>query len=339
MNPFRLLRARWAEMTTPLPPDHADRMARAELAVEGLSVGDALGETCFEHGNYTALLDDPRATARGPWEYTDDTEMALGIVEVLRAHGRIDQNELARTFARRFELLPFRGYGGGAIRLLGAIAAGADWRAAAESLFGGGSFGNGSAMRVAPVGAYFATDGYEAVAGQARLASAVTHAHPEGIAGGIAVAVAAAYAWLNRDRRGGAAVKRGLFDAVLAHTPPGEVRDGIERAAALRIEVPAEPDVRLLQYGAAIVPFDTSLEPVVQAVGNGSRIICQDTVPFCIWAAVRHLDDYQTAVVQTIRGRGDIDTNAAIVGGIVALAVGQEGIPQDWRDGREDLKW
>jgi ADP-ribosylglycohydrolase len=339
MNLLRLLRVRWIEMPTPLPPDHADRMARAKLAVEGLSVGDALGQTCFHDDNYAALLDDPRATARAPWEYTDDTEMALGIVEVLKRHGRIDQDDLALTFARRFELLPFRGYGGGAIRLLGAIANGADWRAAAESLFSGGSFGNGSAMRVAPVGAYFATDGYETVEQQARLASAVTHAHAEGIAGGIAAAVAAAYAWLNRDRHADPAVKRGLFDAVLAHTPAGEVREGIERAAALTLDVPAEPDVRLLQYGAAIVPFDTSLEPVVQALGNGSRIICQDTVPFCIWVAARHLDDYQTALVQTIRARGDIDTNAAIVGGIVGLAVGEDGIPRDWRDDREDLKW
>jgi ADP-ribosylglycohydrolase len=339
MNLLRRLRDRWTEMTTPLPPGHADRLARAKLAVEGLSVGDALGQTCFHPDNYAALLDDPRATARAPWEYTDDTEMALGIVEVLKAHGRIDQDDLAHAFVRRFELLPFRGYGGGAIRLLGAIAGGADWRAAAESLFNGGSFGNGSAMRVAPVGAYFADDGYERVAAEARLASAVTHAHAEGIAGGVAVAVAAAYAWRNRDRRADDAVKRGLFDAVLAHAPAGEVRDGIERAANLRVEVPAEPDVRLLQYGAAIVPFDTSLEPVIQELGNGSRIICQDTVPFCLWVAARHLDDYQTALVNTIRARGDIDTNAAIVGGIVGLAVGEEGIPRDWHADREDLKW
>lgn len=339
MNLLRLLRARWAEMTTPLPPGHAGRLARAKLAVEGLSVGDALGQTCFHPDNYAALLDDPRATGRAPWEYTDDTEMALAIVEVLKARGRVDQDALAHAFARRFELLPFRGYGGGAIRLLGAIAGGADWRAAAASLFDGGSYGNGSAMRAAPVGAYFADDGYERVAAEARLASAVTHAHPEGIAGGIAVAVAAAYAWLNRDRRADDAVKRGLFDAALAHTPAGEVRDGIERAANLRFEVPAEPNVRLVNYGAAVVPFDTSLEPVVQTLGNGSRIICQDTVPFCLWVAARHLDDYQTALVNTIRARGDIDTNAAIVGGIVGLAVGEGGIPRDWREDREDLKW
>src|SRR5438477_12969010 len=104
-------------------------------------------------------------------------------------------------------------------------------------------------MRIAPLAGYFAEDGYEKVAEQAALSAAVTHAHPEGIAGGIAAAVAGAYAWKNRDRRGDEAVKRGLFDAVLAHTPAGDVRDGIERAAAFTFNPPAEPDVRLLDYG------------------------------------------------------------------------------------------
>jgi ADP-ribosylglycohydrolase len=310
-------------------------MARACVAVDGLSVGDALGQTCFHPDNYGAIVEDPRATARAPWEWTDDTAMALGILEVLDRHGRIEQDDLAATVARRFDAEPHRGYGGGAIRLLAAIRDGADWRAAAGALFGGGSFGNGSAMRIAPLAAYFAEDGFDRVAEQAALSAAVTHAHPEGLAGGIATAVAAAYAWLNRDRRTDADVKRGLFDAVLAHTPAGEVRDGIERAAEFTFDVPAEPAVRLVAYGAAIVPFDTSLEPLVRILGNGSQVSCQDTVPFCLWVAARYLDDYQSAVVAAVRARGDIDTTAAIVGGIVALATGTKGIPRDWWADRE----
>lgn len=319
------------------PPDHESRMARARLALEGLSVGDALGQTCFHPDNYAALLEDPRATARGPWQWTDDTAMALGILEVLDRHGRIDQDDLAATFARRFAKDPYRGYGGGAARLLGSIRDGADWRAAAGSLFGGGSYGNGSAMRVAPLAAYFAEDRFDVVAEQAALSAAVTHAHSEGIAGGIATAVGAAYAWVNRDLRADAEVKRGMFDAVLAHTPAGEVRDGIERAAGFAFEMPAEPVVRMVAYGAAIVPFDTSLEPLVRELGNGSQITCPDTVPLCLWVAARHLDDYQSAVVAAIRARGDVDTNAAIVGGIVALATGADGIPKDWSSDREPV--
>lgn len=55
---------------------------------------------------------------------------------------------------------------------------------------------------------------------------------------------------------------------MLAHTPAGEVRDGIERAAGFAFDLPAEPAVRLLAYGAAIVPFDTSLEPLVRTLGR-----------------------------------------------------------------------
>ncbi len=323
--------------SSPLPPDHAARLDRARLALDGLSVGDALGETCFLPENWQALIEDPSATAPGPWPYTDDTTMALAIFEVLDEYGRIDQDALARRFAARFRAAPWRGYGGGAHRLLGQILSGADWRVAAATVFPGGSFGNGSAMRIAPLAAYFAEESYEKVAEQAALASAVTHAHPEGIAGGVAAAVAGAYAWLNRDRRDADTVKRGLFDAVLAHTPAGEVREGIERAAAFTFDLSAEPSVRLLDYGSQVIPFDMSVEKVVRQLGNGSRISCQDTVPFCLWVAARYLDDYQSAILQTIRAGGDIDTNAAIVGGIVGLAVQVEGIPPGWLADREEI--
>lgn len=300
-----------------LPADPRERMARARIALEGLSVGDALGETCFTPENFDAILEDPRVTARAPWPWTDDTAMALGIFEVLDVHGCIDQDALARRFASRFDAQPWRGYGSGAIRLLGAIRDGADWRTASTALFGGGSFGNGSAMRIAPLAGYFAGDGYEKVAEQAALSATVTHAHPEGIAGGIAAAVAGAYAWVNRDRRAEESVKRGMLETVLAHVPVGDVRKGIEHASA--------------------IVFELSIEAASRLLGNGSRIICQDTVPFCLWVAARHLDDYQSAIVNAIRAGGDIDTNAAIVGGIVALATGVDAIPPDWRKDREEL--
>jgi ADP-ribosylglycohydrolase len=317
--------------------DHTARLERARLALDGLSIGDALGETCFVHENWNAIIEDPRATARGPWPFTDDTAMALALFEVLGEFGGIEQDALARRFAARYQAAPWRGYGAGAHRLLTQILRGIDWRVAAATVFHGGSYGNGSAMRIAPLAAYFAEDGYEKVAEQAALASAVTHAHPEGIAGGIAVAVAGAYAWQNRDCRGAEEVKRSLFDAVLAHTPDGDVRQGIERAAGFKFDLSIEPAVRLLDYGMETVPFDMSIENVVRQLGNGSRISCQDTVPLCLWMAARYLDDYQSAIVQTIRAGGDIDTNAAIVGGIVAPAVQADGIPPDWLADREEL--
>lgn len=324
-------------MSATLPPDHIDRMKRAAIALTGLSVGDALGETCFRSHNYEAMLEDPRATANGPWPFTDDTAMALSVYEVLSEYGRIDQDQLARRFAMRYMAQPWRGYGGGAHRLLQQIGHGLPWRAAAEVVFPGGSFGNGSAMRIAPLAGYFAEDDYATIAEQARLSAEVTHLHPEGVAGAVAAAVAGACVWRNRARRTEDVARRELFDVALAHTPPSQVRGGIERARDFTFDFFTEPVVRLLNNGFAIVPFDMSLEPVVRLLGNGSQISCQDTVPFCLWVAAAHLGDYERAIVQTIRARGDIDTNCAIVGGIVALAVGEQGIPGDWLAQREEL--
>jgi ADP-ribosylglycohydrolase len=302
--------------THTFPQNHVDRMSRAAVALDGLSVGDALGETCFRTPNWHALQDS-QTTARGPWSFTDDTAMALGIFEVLQERGTIDQDALAKRFAARYRAQPWRGYGAGAHRLLEQLGTGTDWRDAAECVFPGGSFGNGSAMRIAPLAGYFAEDDYSVTAQQGRLSAGVTHAHAEGLAGGVAAAVAGAYAWKHRDSRADNATKYGLFEAVLAHTPRSDVRRGVERAADL--------------------DFDLSSEAVVSFVGNGRNISCQDTVPFCVWVAANHLDDYRTAIIRTVRGGGDIDTNCAIVGGIVALAVGREGIPPEWLADRETL--
>src|SRR5262249_37743324 len=125
-----------------------------------------------------------------PWRYTDDTEMALSLIEQLDERGAIDQDELAARFARRMDLS--RGYGQGTYEILSAIREGRSWRSVSRSAFRGmGSFGNGAAMRVPPIGAYFADD-LERVVHEATRSAEVTHTHPEGIAGAVAVAVAAA---------------------------------------------------------------------------------------------------------------------------------------------------
>jgi len=297
------------------PSDHDERVGRARVALEGVAVGDAFGELFFDRYNREVLM-PRRALPDGPWPYTDDTAMAMSIVDVLTDRGRIDQDELAARFAERFVAQPGRGYGPGTFALLMAIARGADWRGAARSMFGGqGSWGNGSAMRVAPVGGYFADDPAEA-ARQARASAAVTHAHGEGQAGAIAVGVAAAMAWQlrNADDADRGAV---LIDAAIEHTPESEVHAGLRKAAKL--------DTDRTDRAAAVL-------------GSGTRISCPDTVPFCIWCAARHLDSFAEALWATASGLGDVDTTCAIVGGIVALATGIKGIPPEWLARREDLQ-
>jgi len=174
-----------------MPTAHRiDPLQRANLSLAGLSTGDAFGEALM-----SAYVDPHEALEipPGPWQWTDDTNMGLSIVEVLTRHGGIDQDALAHSFIKRFMEQPHRGYGRGAYHLLRAMANGRDWREAAPIVFPGGSKGNGAAMRAGPIGGYFGADPPRAAA-QARASAEVTHAHPEGQAGAMAVAAAAAIA-------------------------------------------------------------------------------------------------------------------------------------------------
>lgn len=292
---------------------HDERLNRARIALEGLSVGDALGGF-FEFSAGLKRLIQARELPSAPWHFTDDTNMALSIYEILRKYGEIRQDELAESFAKYFQ--PTRGYGMGARALMVRMRKGQQWREVSAQLFGGGSYGNGGAMRVAPLGAYFADDIKMAVK-QTRLSSEITHAHEEGIAGTIAVAVGAAYAW---QMRGQHPNKHTFLDAVLQHLPNSEVKKSI-----------------LIAYD---LDDDTSVQNAAKALGSGHRVTAQDTVPFVLWCAARHLDNYEEAIWNTASAFGDVDTTCAMVGGIVATYTGIEGIPAEWIVRREPLpRW
>ena len=285
-------------------------LARALQSLEGLSVGDAFGETNLARTPKTRLrIEQRQLTSHRPWRWTDDTAMALSIVEALAAHGAIEELDLAARFAARYIEEPLRGYGPGAHRILMQIHLGVPWTEAATSVFGGqGSAGNGGGMRAAPIGAWFADD-LDRAAAQALRSAAPTHAHVDGGAGAVAIAVAAAAVF------GGQRDPAAILAAVIDRTPAGAVRDGL-----WLIEKVGDDCARAAEF-----------------LGNGSQVLAADTVPFAIWCALRFLDDYPAALWCCSDVGGDVDTTCAMVGGIVVGAVGTGAIPAAWRAAREPL--
>ena len=294
---------------------HSSRLARAYQSLEGLCCGDAFGERFFIPREIVDSLIIQRALPAPPWFFTDDTLMALSIVSTLEEHEKIDQEHLAMSFAANYD--SSRGYGPAMHRLLIKIRQErSSWREESQALFGGeGSFGNGSAMRVAPLGAYFADD-LQMIIEQAKLSAVTTHCHPEAVAGAIAVALAAGFAWRFRESSQlPGSVK--FLEEVYEKTPISEVRGGIQKAIDL--------------------PEETSIEAAAAKLGNGSRVTAQDTVPFSLWVAARHLNNYEQALWTAVSGLGDRDTTCAIVGGIVVMYAGLESIPEEWIKCREPI--
>lgn len=296
----------------------SDATLLADLSLTGLSIGDAFGEQFFTDPKQVESLIERRVLRPGPWRWTDDTAMALAIVHELMVNGLIHPDSLAISFADGYRRDVVRGYGGTAHSILHSIGLGVPWRLAAQSAFNGdGSMGNGAAMRAGPIGAYFFDD-YQRVIEQALLSAAPTHAHPDGQAGAVAVGVAAAYATrigLGKESRSGAR----LLDLAAHHTPKGATLDGMVRAQSL--------------------PLTYDIRTAVSALGNGSGVVSSDTVPFALWCAARHLDSYEEALWATVSGLGDRDTTCAIVGSIVALAVGEANIPRVFAQSREPITW
>lgn len=295
-----------------------DDLGAMAASLRGLALGDGFGGRWFWQGpgRAASMIEDRCTPAEQPFCYSDDTALALCVVRMLMTGKRIVQSHLAALFGATYMADPHRQYGYGMAMLLPKLHEYPEgYASSAAALFNGtGSLGNGSAMRVAPLGAYFHAD-LERVVEQAALSAVVTHTHQEAVDGAIAVAVGAALAASGRGREPEPAER--FLRRVAELVPEGVIRSGVEAAAALDPATPA--------WKAADV------------LGNGQRIRCSDTVPFALWTAATHQDDYEAAMWATAAGLGDVDTTCAITGGIVAARTGIDAAPSVWLTLREPL--
>lgn len=290
----------WASSAPP-----ADRFAGCLL---GLAVGDALGApyeglTGFDifHG-----FGPPAAVVKNPsgdtLYYTDDTEMMIGVAETLGACGTIDEAQLVRSFAQNYH--PERGYGQGARKVLERMCRGRDWRALAATVFPGGSFGNGAAMRVAPVGLLFAGNPDE-VWRQAEASALPTHTHPVGIEGAQVLALAV---------------------ALLVRT---EVFDRKAFYRALRARAVTEEFRWHLRVAARLRPGD----PVS---GLGSTLHAHRSVVTALACFANTPGDFEAAVGLAIGLGDDTDTVAAMTGALVGAFAGTAAVPPGLLEKLED---
>lgn len=277
----------------------ATRAERFAGALLGLAVGDALGapyegltaaDVFFMFGSAASLTSNPSGDEL---RYTDDTEMAIAVAEALADDGEIRAARLVRAFAENYH--EERGYGEGARKVLDAMCAGGDHATVAANLFPGGSFGNGAAMRVAPVGLLFA-DSFDAVWEQARLSALPTHTHPLGIEGARVLALAVAWA-----ARATEFDKKALYGELLARAETEEFRWHLSFAAKLK---PSDP-----------------------LTGLGSTLHAHRSVVTAIACFAASPTDFAQVCARAIGLGDDTDTLCAMAGALVGAFAGLGAIP------------
>jgi poly(ADP-ribose) glycohydrolase ARH3 len=275
-------------------------------ALVGTAVGDAVGSG-FEWQRAAELQAiEWAADRRELLAYTDDTHMMIGTAESLVQKEGFDGEHMAHVFIRNYEMEPWRGYGPGPPNVFRMIRAGEDWNKAAEKLYHGGSYGNGAAMRIAPVAVFYHND-LTMLREVAFRSSQITHSHVLGKEGAALQAYAIALA-VGRES-GKRFDSRGFLSRL----------DGLIQHETYRKKL----------EGLTMLLGEGDKAKVVAEMGN--TVEAFNSVPTAIYSFVSHPDSFREAILFAINLGGDTDTIAAMTGAISGAYLGVEAVPNKWR--------
>ncbi len=270
-------------------------------ALIGLAVGDSLGAGIE---GINGFMEVREITER----YTDDTAMMLGVAESLTECGRFDQEHLIRRFIEIYEKEPWRGYGSGPPKIFRMIGEGVQWRDLPDRLlYPGGSFGNGAAMRVAPVGLFCFND-MSVLRDIAYASSLPTHSNNQAREGAALLACAVSLALKDEES---------FIEQLMQFTGMDIYKEKLETILRLR----HERDNRL---------------KVIKELGNGIEAV--NSVPTSIYSYFVS-KDFEDSVAYSVSLGGDTDTIAAMTGAVSGARWGLSNIPLRWREKLENREY
>jgi poly(ADP-ribose) glycohydrolase ARH3 len=275
-------------------------------ALVGTAVGDAVGAG-FE-GRRAAEVEaiEWAADRREILAYTDDTHMMIGMAESLVQKEGFDGEHMSRVFIRNYEIEPWRGYGPGPPSIFRMIRAGEAWDKAAEKLYHGGSYGNGSAMRIAPLAVFYHND-LTMLREVAFRSSQITHSHVLGKEGAALQAYAVALAL-------------GL--------EPGKAFDPQGFLSRLGELIQHETYREKLE-SVTMLLGEANKAKVIAELGNGVEAF--NSVPTAIYSFLSHPGSFGKAILFAVSLGGDTDTIAAMTGAIAGAYLGTDAVPSKWR--------
>jgi len=277
----------------------------------GTFCGDALGmpfenwssnERIKEYGIVRKMC---ATEDRKAGSYTDDTQMMFGILETVAEKGHIDQDFLVERFVQNFD---GRGYGQrmrwdfiGRIKGLNI-----NWRDLKRD-----SFGNGGAMRVAPLVPLFFDDIPQLIK-ETKKSCETTHTHPLAIDGTIVQAISVALAM-----NSGINKKKILPEAF------------IEKILKLYPDMSAEFKKKYQLINS--IDLKASTENFCRQIADTWKcdLKTDESVPPAL-ACFLGADSFEEAVVRAMNSSWDADTVPAMTGAIAGAFYGYNSIPENW---------
>ncbi len=328
------------------------RVDRVRGCLLGLAVGDALGapleglspqQIKTHYGRVRNYVDGVQAWKRKPYRwrlrglYSDDTQQALAITDILLDFQRIDQERLADLYLALMTpkgafVGAHRGIGRSFRQVLAALERGTPARLAGQS-----TAGIGAAMRIAPISLYFREE-LSAMFDSVMAASLITHRDVRSLGGALGVVHAvrrlvageprdpSLLLWVASDLlKDEKEIARRHSDAVINIGRHGHsLSQAIARVESL-LELPRE------RVFAALVEQANrhGAEPVCRRPTMGFPPAC---IPTCLYLLLT-TSSFEEAITEVVNLGGDTDTAGAILGAMAGAVLRRR------RDPRALARW
>lgn len=281
----------------------------------GAALGDAIGASWEGHRMAAEHEIELVGSVSHPLRYTDDTHMTIGMAESLVECGGFNGPHMAGRFVSNYLQEPWRGYGPGPPRVFKLISSGEPWDKAAAHIYGGGSFGNGAAMRVAPIGLFFSNQPAE-LREAAYQSSLITHSHVLGMEGAALQAMAVALA--------------------VAESPHKPLDTSSFASGLLNFATEDVYRTKIANFSILLEsPYDR--EAVVAQLGHGIEAF--NSVPTAIFAFLSNPQDFASTVIYAVSLGGDTDTIASMAGAISGAYLGIDALPSEWQGQLENREY
>ncbi len=275
-------------------------------ALIGGALGDAIGEIACRDPARDAVLAQLDQVEQ--LRYTDDTVMAIAVAETLIEFGDVEPQILGNLFQERYHKEPWRGYSESIQNIYALVKnEGIGYVDAATRLYGGeGSFGNGAAMRVAPVALFFRHS--DRLDDRIAAASRVTHAHAVAIDGARILATALLKALAINPQR--------------PFSPHAFLEDigGAAHSAEFRAK---------LATLAQLLDRGTPPAVAVEALGHGTA--AHESVPFALYSFLIHPHEFIECLLCAVLHGGDRGTLGTMAGTLSGAFLGVDALPDAWR--------
>lgn len=289
-------------------------MAKTIATLVGCAIGDALGNPFEMKAAASPSLKqwDGLFKAGGTFwvgqagQYTDDTLMSIALAASLIENEGFDTDKVATEYLKWYETGNTRGIGSTTASAMLNLKMGATWEE--SGLTSAQCAGNGSAMRVSPLGLYYRDDLIKLVECSV-LDASITHNSMEPKMGSMAI---------------------GLAVALLAnesHSPLEALNDIIDNLPDCAVQG------KLLQAQEYLV---TASDPEEALARIGVSGYVPETVAAAFYCFAKNTN-FKDTVVMAIKCGGDTDTTAAIAGALAGTYYGLEGIPDEYKT-VEDFK-